>query len=328
MNSKILWAWILSFIFNSLFAQEPFSIVIIGGGPTGLCTAIEARLAGAQVTMVECKENYTRSQYVLLLEPSLNQLNEWGVNPPELVLGQNEENKIGMIQIKNLEIALAKKAKELGILKVRGKFEELIDRHVLICTREGVKIIYYDLLVGADGTHSCTRKYLNIDTRLYSYGLASISFIFKNNSEIGVIYPQKCDSLFVNKLVAPTALVLCAQGHSLSKKKLVDSILLLEWKEEAKAILANESTYFDKIEVWLQQANTFSSRDRAAIILGDAAASGSFLQGMGVNHAIETACIAGQFFRSNLYDFDYDAFNAVMQVTTDKLIQDSEYLFE
>jgi len=76
--------------------------------------------------------------------------------------------------------------------------------------------------------------------------------------------------------------------------------------------------------VILQQAKAFSNQEASAILVGDAAATGSFFQGMGANTAFMTAELAGQFVKSK----SYADFNQSMKATTDALIEDSRYLFD
>lgn len=56
--------------------ERPLSIVMIGGGPAGLGAAIEAKLGGAHVTIVEKREAYTREQYFFLWGASLSILKQ------------------------------------------------------------------------------------------------------------------------------------------------------------------------------------------------------------------------------------------------------------
>lgn len=49
------------------FALQALDIVIVGGGPAGLSTAIEAYLTGANVTIIEKRDGFSRGQLLIPL---------------------------------------------------------------------------------------------------------------------------------------------------------------------------------------------------------------------------------------------------------------------
>ena len=94
-------------------------------------------------------------------------------------------------------------------------------------------------------------------------------------------------------------------------------------------IAENKAKMSDSITIVLQQADTFSNKEKGVILVGDAAAVASFFQGMGANSAFKAASIAGDFFmKLQKHDVDaYSSFNLMMKETTDELINDSKFLF-
>jgi 2-polyprenyl-6-methoxyphenol hydroxylase-like FAD-dependent oxidoreductase len=313
-----------------LCREEPLSIVIIGGGPAGLAAAIEANEAGANVIIVEKREQHTREQFVFLLEPALNLLNKWKVSIPEMFVGIDDGEKIGLTKIKNMEVGLSKRVHELGITKIFGEFTELNDGKAIIAQQNQKLELPYDLLVGADGTHSFVRDALKITSNLYgqTQGLIAIIPMLAKNESMEFISPIRCGSLFINKIIIPSAVIVSAQGDELSKEILASAAMQNGWQNEAASISSGQARFFENVEVVLQQSAEFSNREKSAILLGDAAASASFIQGLGANCALETAMIAGLFFKTEQKDSDYAAFNQAMQIATDRLTKDSAFLFK
>ncbi len=319
------------YLFNPLTSREtPLSVVIIGGGPTGLATAIEAKVAGANVVIVEKRERYSREQFVFLLDPALGFLNKWKVFVPELILGEEAGEKVGVMRIKDLEIALAQRVNELGIPKIFGEFQNLKDEKVVISQQNRKIELSYDILVGADGTHSAVRDHLKITSTHYGDALGSIAVIPIpiGNENMEFIEPFSCDTLFFTKIVIPSTTIISAQARELSKQLMVSGAIQCGWLEEADFIFSDKAKYFADIEIRLQQSKTFSDIKKSAILLGDAAASASFLVGMGANCGLETAMVAGRFFRTEQNEIDYVDFNHAMQDITDRLINGSLFLFK
>ena len=114
-----------------------------------------------------------------------------------------------------------------------------------------------------------------------------------------------------------------------SKEQLQKMATECGWQREALLISKDKAFIATDIPVTLQQAQTFSSEDKAAILVGDAAATASFFQGMGANTALKTAEKAGQFFREvqKQNPAAYQSYNQVLRKTTDAMIEDSAFLF-
>ncbi len=317
--------------------EKPLSIVIIGAGPAGLATAIEAHGAGANVIIVEKRECYTRDQYFFIFEPTLSILTKWKVSVPDFVIGYDSDNEaVGFTLIKNLEIGLEDRVRQLGIKKIRGEFKEIKDgKAIIVQKNQELEFPYdleielsYDLLVGADGENSVVCKQLEIGSSNLGNAIGFIAILKKENSNIGFVLPFLSESLFINKVRIPSATIVSAQSHEISREQLATAALREEWTEEAKLISERKGIFFENIPVVLKQSLTFSNREKSAIILGDAAGTASFLQGLGANTALQSAVVAGRFFKTERNESDYAEYNQAIQELTDRLIFDSEFLFK
>ena len=308
--------------------DEPLSVVIIGGGPAGLATAIEAKAAGANVTILEKREHYSRDQFLFLLDPALNLLNKWKVSVPNLIILNDGDEENGVTDIKSLEMGLARRVNELGIPKILGESQELKDGKVHFIHQNQKRELSYDIVVGADGAHSAVRNCLNIATNHYGKALGTIAILpSPKNENMDYIAAFKHEDFFINKIVIPTGTIISAQAKELSKERFVLAAKNSGWVDEAKAIAAGTGKYIDKVEIVLEQSVRFYDSEKSAIIIGDAAASASYLLGMGVNCALEEAVVAGLFFKTEQTKADYAAFNTSMEAITHGFINESAYLF-
>lgn len=59
---RILFLLVFGVCSHLFCSDAPLSIVIVGGGPAGLATAIVAKEQGAQVTVIEKRASYSREQ--------------------------------------------------------------------------------------------------------------------------------------------------------------------------------------------------------------------------------------------------------------------------
>ena len=333
-------------IFIALFFVVPFflqgaSVVIIGGGPVGLATAIEAKQSGFDVTVVEKREGYSRWQTILLLDSSLRLLEKWDVHIPEMKVMEFKDKKrmqkIGFVQIDILEEALQKRAFDLGVTKIQGEFEEIKEKQkaIKIVSQNKKLELSYDVLVGADGIYSLTRKTLGMGCHLFGEAEAAVASIPFANREMEFSLRKCQEGVFISKLVLSSKILLFLQVDS-KQGPIKDAQTLFEdmclkcgFEEESEAMINGKATIIDNIPVILQQAETFSDDKRSIILVGDAAATASFLKGMGVNTGFLTASLAGRVFKGVLEEVSdvYEEFNKAMKETTDSLIKDSEFLF-
>lgn len=320
--------WVL-FVFVALAfvsVKPSASVVIIGGGPIGLATAIEARQAKASVTVVEKRCAYDRVQRLFLFDHSLQLLEKWGVVIPELCKIPVDDTYMGIVKISLLEEALLKRAEELGVNVIQDEFIELSQNERSILLKD-VGVVPYDIIVAADGAHSCLRKALGIEVdriRKGKAGAALIPSLCEESSLIGASPDLQYGSSFIKKFHLPGMCLMFIQGpFSATKDDFIALCKAFGWELEAEQIAEGKAHLLQNVDVNLQKAKKFSEEDQSALLVGDAAGTGSFLRGSGVNYGLKTAEIAGRFFRSH----DFESFEAEMHSETSALIEDSAFLF-
>lgn len=322
------------------FAEEtkPLSVLVIGGGPTGLATAIEAHLAGADVTIVEKRDAYTRQNTLFLYTATLELFDKWGVAVPAMQELYFREQRRGFALIKDLENSLATRVHELGISRIQGEFTDFVENELaaVIQTSKGEIRIPYDILVGADGTHSKVRDTLNIPCSYFGEAIAGVAMIPATNAEkkIGVEI-GKYEAVFAKRVTTPYATVLLMQNRpgvaieEITKNELAKFAFENGWQEDAWKIETAGILYIENIAISLQRALAFCHPSKKVILVGDTAGSASFYQGMGANYSFKTAEFAGDFFKQWKSTPDaYDSFNQKMETATQKLIEDSQPLFQ
>jgi 2-polyprenyl-6-methoxyphenol hydroxylase-like FAD-dependent oxidoreductase len=326
-------------LITAIYFLRAESIVIIGGGPVGLATAIEAAQNGAETLVIEKRKNSSRWQVLILLESSLKLLEKWDVRPPELkVISLQDETRIGIVAIHVLERALERKAQELGVKKIEGEFIELFkeDKKIMVSLQEGVESLTYNLLVAADGTHSLAKEKLNIASQELGRAKAAIAVIPRNQqqSSLGVIpYELSQKAHYVGiKIMTPRSVLISLQVP-LSAEEDFDTLFKevaaeYGWEEEKEALKQGKAELIHPIDVRLSQAESFSDEEACAILVGDAAATASFIKGRGVNTGFLSAEAAGRLFREYREDKNaYQRYNQRIKEITDELIQDSASLF-
>lgn len=319
--------------------EKPLSVLVIGGGPAGLATAIEAHNYGARVTIIEQREEHSRPQRVFLVPSSISLLEKWNADIPNMYLCDfGEFGVYGFLQINQLENGLEKRVKDLGIEIFHGQFGGLLNGQAYIDTVGGVHILDYDIIVGADGAHSQMRKSLGIDIECFGTAEGAWAFVnFENNDGItDVSYFYIESDHYIKKITMPFGSVIFCQSFfnlpylfdEISQDLLAADAMHRGWDKEAQLIKEGQFKKSNNIHISLQQAKAFSDVSQKAILIGDAAACGSFFHGNGVNTALKSAVIAGNFFKefsqSKLNAFD--TFNASMKQITDELIDYSRPL--
>lgn len=314
--------------FCSFLPADSFSVLVVGGGPAGLAAAMEAKLRGTDVKIIEKRPSYTREQWVILAPSSLQLLEKWEIICPELKELEYGERKIGLIPICELERCMAKRVDEMGIPIIRGKYKKSKEGNAIIKTSKGKISLPYHLLIGADGAHSRVRKKAHIPLHKMGKATGAVAVLLLAPSAQEPSPPFKKGNFFLRKF--PTSSGLCflfGQTPSHDRIPLETFIEISEhlgWTEEVQRMKEGKFLfYFNGIEVILQQAAYFSNDEGATILIGDAAACASFFQGMGLNTALQTAVIAGDLISHH----NFQAFNEAMRFTTDKLIEGSRYLF-
>lgn len=330
---KILFCALL--LSQSLFAESPLSVLIVGGGPAGLATAIEAKMQGCQVAVIEKREAYLRPQTLFLQDSSLKLLEKWKVDTSLIrVADLGDGTLMGFISIQQLEQQLEKRALSLGVEKICGEFQGFkSNREANVETSSNNITFTYDIIVGADGVHSSLRDALAIEVNRLGTAKGAVVKILDledTSLEVDISPPIKFEGGFLRRTKVPKSSLIFGQFPSkASKETLHRSLDAQGWSKEASALAEDKALVGFEIDVYLLQASTFSNREKSAILIGDAAGTASFFQGMGANTALKTAEVAGSFFKE-IQAHDEAAFQnynqAVKEITT-KLIKDSVYLF-
>jgi 2-polyprenyl-6-methoxyphenol hydroxylase-like FAD-dependent oxidoreductase len=320
----------------NLEKSDPLSVLIIGGGPAGLATAIEAKKSGAKVTLIEKRNEYSRPQRLFLFDPSIQLLKRWQVTVPQLQIAElGDGSCIGFVEINRLEEGLENKVKELDIQRIQGEFKALgSNKTAVISTPEQEELkISYDIIVGADGAHSRVREVLGLEINHLGSAVGAFAFVpdpTDTSTEIDVSPPIRKDAGFLRRIKAPSVSILLMQSPMDSSKEQLQKIATeCGWHKEALLIGEDKAFIATDIPITLQQTLAFSSKNKSAILVGDATATASFFQGMGANTALKTAEIAGRFFQSvqKQRPTAYQDFNQSMKETTDAMIEDSAFLF-
>jgi 2-polyprenyl-6-methoxyphenol hydroxylase-like FAD-dependent oxidoreductase len=320
---------------------QGLNVVIIGGGPAGQSTAIEANLTGAKATIIEKRSSYSRGQLLFLFDHSLKLLEKWEVHIPTMQISKFEHGCLGSTKIKDLEEALAKRVNALGIQQVQGDFISIGKNAVTIDIGGSELEIPYDILVGADGAHSAVRDALEISCNVFGKAASIAAFIPLPQADMKAeMLPATLqDSLFVKRIFFPQGRIFILQyplsvaeevNAPLEEQRLIVEALRAGWLEEAQWIAEGKSYITPQIPVVLQQALAFSDAEGSVILVGDAAATAPFCQAMGANTALKTSELAGKLFAQlmNEKNESYLQFNVQMKEVTDALIWDSKYLVE
>lgn len=157
------------------------TVLVIGGGPAGLCAAIEARLRGLEVTLVEPREGVIDKacgeglmpaaveRLVALGVPELNGRPFVGIRyrdseDPELTAdGDFPQPGLG-VRRTVLHRALLERARETGVAIVNDRVQSVQNDpdRVAVTTREHGEI-HGDYVLAADGLHSPTRREMGLE---------------------------------------------------------------------------------------------------------------------------------------------------------------------
>lgn len=161
-------------------------VLVVGGGPIGLATAIEARLAGLDVVVVEPRPSpVDKACGEGLMPGTLRALLRLGVDPPGWDLrgisyrssgGRHVDHAFRTgpgrgVRRTTLHAALDARAAALGVVRVTGRVTT-VEQDADGVTAAGVRASW---LLAADGLHSTVRRHVGLErtraTRRRRYGL-------------------------------------------------------------------------------------------------------------------------------------------------------------
>ena len=157
-------------------------LVVVGGGPIGLACAIEARLAGMEVVVVEPRDDpIDKACGEGLMPGALAALHRIGVDPPGhrltgiayLDAGCRVEHRFADrpgrgVRRTVLHSELARRASELGTPVVRDRVTGLVQRPgavELTLGADGAETLETPWVIAADGLHSPVRRLLGLEGR-------------------------------------------------------------------------------------------------------------------------------------------------------------------
>lgn len=338
MKKWLLLCFVYSFVCSTICAQH---VVVVGAGPIGLATAIEAAMQGDEVIVVEKRSTYTRRQSLILDDASLLLLQNWHVLLSRCTLIPLEDGKkMGIVMLCQLEEALKARAEKLGVIFVSAEYKksQKTDPRIVVTNEKGDEsIIAYDLLVAADGLKSQVREDLGIATKQLAHAFGRVAVIQPvttcTNAGEPAFTPIKKGELFVVKIRAGEKSIISMQQRDKKEMNLCDLLQSCKWQEEKMALQYGTGalTMTDWFEIPLQQAERFCCEEKQVIVVGDAAACASYLRGSGANTGFQTAHFAGMLFNDLQNKKDklqaYKEYNVRVQKATDKLVEESRSLY-
>lgn len=154
-------------------SDAPVDVVVVGGGPVGLASAIEARMAGLSVTLVEARDGTVDKACGEGLMPgAVPLLERLGISPAGMPLrgvtytdGRRSvthrfRSGAGLgVRRTTLHDALAARAADLGVTRVRARVERF-EQDAAGVAVAGVRASW---LLAADGLHSPVRRTLGLE---------------------------------------------------------------------------------------------------------------------------------------------------------------------
>jgi len=147
---------------NKIGQQERNRVLVVGAGPVGLRTAIEAQLLGARVVLVERRPMFTRNNVLKLWKFLIDDLKSLGCKK---FYGKFATGSINHINIRSLQLILTKICLMLGVIvyspcKFVGLAEPVLtEEGSLIAgwkaefeeTEAGAEGYIFDIILGASG---------------------------------------------------------------------------------------------------------------------------------------------------------------------------------
>ncbi|PSN38132.1 hypothetical protein C0J52_08223, partial [Blattella germanica] len=247
-------------------------VLIIGAGPCGLRTAIEAQLLGAKVVVVEKRDRISRNNVLHLWPFVIQDLRALGAKK---FFGKFCAGAIDHISIRQLQCILLKVALILGVEIHEGVgFERIGWRAEVSPSDHPVSQYEFDVLIGADGKRNTLDGFRRKEFRGKLAIAITANFINRRTeaearveeiSGVAFIFNQK----FFKDLYAATGIdlenivyykdethyfVMTAKKHSLIDK----GVIAQDYPDTAK-LLAPENVNKEALQTYAREAADFST---------------------------------------------------------------------
>ncbi|XP_011194493.2 F-actin-monooxygenase Mical isoform X6 [Zeugodacus cucurbitae] len=256
-------------------------VLVIGAGPCGLRTAIEAQLLGAKVVVLEKRDRITRNNVLHLWPFVITDLRNLGAKK---FYGKFCAGSIDHISIRQLQIILMKVALLLGVeIHENVSFERTIEpsgdgfgwRAAVTPAEHVVSYYEFDVLIGADGKRNTlegfkrkefrgklaiaiTANFINKKTEAEAKAeeISGVAFIF-NQSFFKELYERTGIDLenIVYYKDETHYFVMTAKKHSLIDK----GVILQDFSDPAE-LLASGNVSADKLLDYAREAAEFSTK--------------------------------------------------------------------
>nr|XP_036225110.1 F-actin-monooxygenase Mical isoform X15 [Bactrocera oleae] len=256
-------------------------VLVIGAGPCGMRTAIEAQLLGAKVVVLEKRDRITRNNVLHLWPFVITDLRNLGAKK---FYGKFCAGSIDHISIRQLQIILMKVALLLGVeIHENVSFERTIEpsgdgfgwRAALTPADHVVSYYEFDVLIGADGKRNTlegfkrkefrgklaiaiTANFINKKTEAEAKAeeISGVAFIF-NQSFFKELYEKTGIDLenIVYYKDETHYFVMTAKKHSLIDK----GVILQDFSDPAE-LLASANVSAEKLLDYAREAAEFSTK--------------------------------------------------------------------
>ncbi|CAG7823578.1 unnamed protein product [Allacma fusca] len=254
-------------------------VLIIGAGPCGLRTAIEAQLLGAKVVLIEKRDRFSRNNVLHLWPSVIADLKALGAKK---FYGKFCAGSIDHISIRQLQCILLKVALLLGVEVLEGVgFEGLLEptenegwRAKVSPADHPVSLYNFDVLIGADGRRNTLEGFKRKALRAKLAIAITANFINKHTeaearvkeiSGVSYIFNQK----FFQELNEATGIDLenivyyKDETHyfvmTAKKQSLLNKGVLLEDHADTARLLSHENISSEALMTYALEAAIFST---------------------------------------------------------------------
>ncbi len=263
-------------------------LLVVGGGPVGLATAVGARLAGLEVAVVEPRGGpIDKACGEGLMPDALARLSRLGIDPAGVDFhgirylrdGWQAEARFSHgpgrgVRRTELHAALEGRARELGVAVIDGRVDDIAQDADGI-EAAGIRARY---LVGADGLHSTVRRLLGLETAARGrprFGIRQHFAVAPWTDLVEVHWLADCE-VYVTPVSGGSVGVAVLGAAPLSLDHAVDRLPLL-----AARLSGAQPSSQRRGAGPLRQSTTARTRGRA-LLVGDAAGYVDALTGEGL----------------------------------------------